>query len=1775
MPMKYFFDVRWRIDEIFTDDLLKSCVEYPSGCVDSMGNFIVTNPGVIIKREIYTGDINGDGKLDVSDMNKCIQYINWLAKGHTLSEPLPEELSGISKENCDLNSDGKVDIYDLELITNILLGLFHNPDSSLEKLYRNGYIIFEPKINGNIWDSNPLVAVGGSLDKEESVLDNPLIYKISDIVSSIDFYKFIKEVNFETSEKDEFNDLSIYYILDKFGISTEEYNKGNQDISPIQPLWDFIDTWYSDDSKPYYHFESTIELEPVSVGLVSPITLYFLDEHDKNVFRKPFIENTPDGYVNSLYFATDNKEIKIVQNDKTVDAITWKDNLTIDISKESDQVEPVSITFGFSAEEEGLYMDDVRVYWKQQNIEEDYTRYYYIGLITFKCKAIGHDERYRTLFANFGIPDPIEYPYVFKEYDPLEEGNDYDFVNKKSKELFLSYDKIFPYIGTYKALVNAVKFLGYNDVYFKEWYQFLNSSEVGNLDKVNYVSIDMRTGETLQSKLRRFGFTYEQFQNMHKLNQLTLVYRLNLETENDDTVQYNWLNNNIKDISKWSKSSLKTRIIDFPKTVKNFDYASEEVLAKLYYLKQWLEKYIIGVNCRIVDVVGEGIYFEHLKSTGYGTVYQTTDIQSNKALTPYQVYDSDSEGAKMLNSQAKVTVSLKEYDQMKFSDIKDLKFKDYIKSCYALSTETGEWSEWKNFNKDDLDGYKPGTRENMSSYQLISAPLSAPFVLDEYLYELDGKIESGAILELNDTFQSSLSSNNTLSYTVNLSDNAGIFVNKNEIYISDPDSKKVKFSLKAPIIRVEKAFLRDLNNGQRWSDSVLYTIDSEFDAAANRTVYRFRVNDNENHVFNVTSDDYFILSPVTETDLRDINSGAYNTLQNYIKAWNFAKGELKRLEKEYDEANKAYAEENSKPFPDQEILEQLDMILINTQNALYDYKNRANSEYNVAKKNLQTYRDETVSKYVGRFEYTEETFYEAPVIKLYNYKAKYVKNGISRVFNINGKYNLIDDLVLELVEGAILSKEIPVTDKEEVLANVYFTNDYPTDVIKSFPSYWNNGNDGEAGDEYGEGYYGEIPDEFNDTFDDENSQWIYLNYIYKNHRQKFYTIDADFKKSLRDLYDSNSNHPEFDYADIPEDVINELYESVKENLVWKIDSEELEKYWKEKNDKVLLDEAWCQENLGCHCKLYEILERRYMNEITDDNIVQWEKYIKLLDDSITLNKNTDLYVNHLGKYTLSVKGFDEFNNIYLNHFEDYVNVYGTRPELNAYTHYDKIIPYNQFTGELYNAKAVSVNKRTNMVDFNKVNEEIRFPKTYRQFGIENNGDKTVTYENISYAFDVFKRGDYVIFNNFTNKIKSIGDSIDNSGALHSVELWEQNYNLDSITPTGKSADGYLCGLVFFDNDKMRLLNNEPLFCYYKWDSKKTEHLIQFQNWDIKTIQKDILEKFNSYKVDKNMSAFLINVDRFSVTEYYENSDGDTAIKFAVKNISKNYPVFAKDQVIKLVYTKSNNKFSDFKIKNDENYIASASYRIKDTWMEREETKYDGLSTRISSKKYIDYQYVVLPGKINVDMLVNHYYYNYLEKYNVQWDSDFRAKIYKEIADNINLDVYYANLNPVSYCMRLKNNGWENNLHRAGFNINNDSFLNDYIDSGYSLYNIPFDTTNAYNDWNVIDLDSKLKWYVYPQDQSAIIKSEEEILLTANDKERVFAATTLSGNKKIYYDWTVKNNMIGNEENILYKFINTNISLRPVFKEKYDVDVRMRDMFGNIIENKGNGKFFVI
>ena len=94
-------------------------------------------------------------------------------------------------------------------------------------------------------------------------------------------------------------------------------------------------------------------------------------------------------------------------------------------------------TVGFEAKEEGCYGNSLGMFiMNTENQDEDF----FIGLLQFRTEVEDEDERYRTLFTDFGIPDPIVYSNIFKEQEPQEEGTDWRLVNKKSKELFLEYD---------------------------------------------------------------------------------------------------------------------------------------------------------------------------------------------------------------------------------------------------------------------------------------------------------------------------------------------------------------------------------------------------------------------------------------------------------------------------------------------------------------------------------------------------------------------------------------------------------------------------------------------------------------------------------------------------------------------------------------------------------------------------------------------------------------------------------------------------------------------------------------------------------------------------------------------------------------------------------------------------------------------------------------------------------------------------------------------------------------------------------------------------------------------------------------------------------------------------------------------------------------------------------------------------------------------------------------------------------------------------------------
>ena len=437
---------------------------------------------------------------------------------------------------------------------------------------------------------------------------------------------------------------------------------------------------------------------------------------------------------------------------------------------------------------------------------------------------------------------------------------------------------------------------------------------------------------------------------------------------------------------------------------------------------------------------------------------------------------------------------------------------------------------------------------------------------------------------------------------------------------------------------------------------------------------------------------------------------------------------------------------------------------------------------------------------------------------------------------------------------------------------------------------------------------------------------------------------------------------------------------------------------------------------------------------------------------------------------------------------------------------------------------------------------------------------------MSYIYDTVKAGDYVIFNNFTNRIFGSLPNINQTSSVEAsneydgtIKLWKHNYNLDSVNIT---TDTYY-GIVLYNEKKMQLFYDKPILVSGKWiNDANTE---EFHSYKIKYLYEEeneineIKKYINAYNENSWIKAFLINIQQYNIDPstgiFNDPSTGNSIISFKLESVYSGYSIFSKNQVIKLVYTKTTDKLYDWSRNIENEYIASVSYRIKDVNIISRGTEY--------------YVNIELYGRINTNLLINHYYNNYLTKSIFYKDSDYRNLIEKELIDKINITLCYANISPVSYTEKIKYNGWEESLTTAGFRIDkNNKFLNDYIDSGYSGYRIDFDPINALNVWNK-EAFKDISIYKYPQDQGTIINIGDSIILEADDKNKV-----LSTRNNLYYYWTILNNFIKVENNTLYKFINRYVCITPEFFEKYDITGSITDIYGNILKNKTSSKFFV-
>ena len=107
--------------------------------------------------------------------------------------------------------------------------------------------------------------------------------------------------------------------------------------------------------------------------------------------------------------------------------------------------------------------------------------------LSLRSESKFEDERFKKQLENFGIVIGNEEEKIFRDSDISESLPNYTLLNEKRKEMLLSNTEIFPYIGSYKAIVNMIKYFGYADMRIKEYW--LNVSESKGSSKWKMVDV--------------------------------------------------------------------------------------------------------------------------------------------------------------------------------------------------------------------------------------------------------------------------------------------------------------------------------------------------------------------------------------------------------------------------------------------------------------------------------------------------------------------------------------------------------------------------------------------------------------------------------------------------------------------------------------------------------------------------------------------------------------------------------------------------------------------------------------------------------------------------------------------------------------------------------------------------------------------------------------------------------------------------------------------------------------------------------------------------------------------------------------------------------------------------------------------------------------------------------------------------------------------------------------------------------------------------------------
>jgi hypothetical protein len=339
--------------------------------------------------------------------------------------------------------------------------------------------------------------------------------------------------------------------------------------------------------------EANIYFKPLSVALYDNENLFILEKVGDD-YKFPTLE--PGQSITAKWTTSSDSTFFIYEVEKEFEigefvlqrkesfSVSYDDILPTSDGSSVDLSLPLQINIGFNPEEETEYIRILEIYLNDDSSPGVPTL---IANLLFYGEGEDEDERFKIWLQNFGIKFNRQDANILASYDIKEALPDWKKINSTRKNLLVNQSEIFPYIGTYRGLVNFVNMFGYRDIlHIKEYWKNVNPNsqyfkkmflvdltdilDDGKIDNLNLLDLN---------KNIKFG---KQFV---KTEFLALTYEFTKATSNfdDDGI---------------------------PEVIETTDFTVDEIFYKLNQLGKKVKNEIIPINVKIRDIIGEFIYFQ-------------------------------------------------------------------------------------------------------------------------------------------------------------------------------------------------------------------------------------------------------------------------------------------------------------------------------------------------------------------------------------------------------------------------------------------------------------------------------------------------------------------------------------------------------------------------------------------------------------------------------------------------------------------------------------------------------------------------------------------------------------------------------------------------------------------------------------------------------------------------------------------------------------------------------------------------------------------------------------------------------------------------------------------------------------------------------------------------------------------------------------------------------------------------------------------------------------